>query len=128
MHRSLSFFECPLREFGQDARIVHDKFLFVLDVSPNRHIVMQPFALLRKRPFPKVSKQLSFKAQPKPSVKKELETQACDLIRQLKYVPISLLLNGSNGKYLIVSIFLTLFPFLTHQNYKLLVSLRRQGS
>jgi hypothetical protein len=66
-----------LRNFGQDARIVHDKSLFVLDVSPNWHIVMQPFLLLKQCRFPKVCKDLSPRAQPKPSIKKELETQAC---------------------------------------------------
>jgi hypothetical protein len=50
---------------------------------------MQPFLVLQQRRFPKVCKALSSKAQPKPSVKKELETQACNLNRQLKYALIS---------------------------------------
>ena len=54
LYRFVSFVECPLREFGQDARIVHDKSLFVLDVSPSWHIVMQPFLLMQKRSLPKL--------------------------------------------------------------------------
>ena len=71
---------------------------------------MQLFLLLQQRLFPKVCKELSPKAQPKPSVKKELETQACNLNRQLEYVLISFFLNGSNVKYLICIKFLDLVP------------------
>ena len=63
MYRSLSFIECPLRELGQDACIVHDTPLFVLNVSPSWHIGMQPFLLMQKRCFPKLFEQIPPKAK-----------------------------------------------------------------